>query len=419
MQTISEATRSTPVVREVDVLVAGGGVGGVTAAIAAARAGADVLLIERYGYLGGIVTGWPVPLFYTFSGPGLAVVQGIPLEVIQRLRSAGAYEPFPDGHPNEGAADSEYLKWLCQDMLEEAGVEILLHSWVVGVVKDGNAVTGVIVENKSGRQALLGKVAVDATGDADLAWFAGADFETREGYGDIETGNFGRGKMKHSLGVRFEGIDTERARAFQEDDPERWAALKQQVQALGGDLAVDFRSRSVVGDAIDAWDLTRMELETRRKLMVSLQFLRENVAGYENALVVSTSPQFGVREGRRIIGVDELREVDKEAGVVPPDTVSCGWARKAARPFGIPYGCLVPEKVDGLLVAGRTICMEPQCSAYVRLIGQSMGIAHAAGAAAGLAARQSRQPRALDVAELRALLSTQGAYLHDGKGIEA
>ena len=425
IKVVSE-TLETPVVHTSDVLVAGGGVAGCCAAIAAARLGAKVLLIERYGYLGGIATGWPVPLIYTMGRPDNPVVGGIPREIWERVDALGGWrgpgDPTVEARKCDGIADMELLKGVLLEMVLEAGVELLLHTWVVGAVTEDDCVKGLIVESKSGRQALLGKVVVDASGDGDVAAYAGAEFKYRPYdprnpderiHNSVMFAMVLGGEQKQkskdetleATGAGAQAIIKE----FEEKNPERFAELKQELEAQGGSMNICFPALCLQGDPLDAWDLTRMEVAIQHKMMVSLAFLRQNIPGLESLSVKRISPQFGQREGRRPVGLYELTGEDLKESRKFDDGVCFKDTDHGKDRAHIPYRCLVPVKVDGLLFGTRALSATPAALGWIRLIGTSMGIGHAAGAAAGLCVREGVEPRELCPELLRETLKQQQA----------
>jgi hypothetical protein len=411
MQYVEEDARRTPVVRDVDVLVAGGGIAGVAAAVRAAERGAEVLLVERYGYLGGITVGWPVPFVWQYGRDGDYYVQGFGKELIDRLEELGGW--LPSDHPlckekdADGWMDVDLLRLVLAERCEEAGVEVLLHSWIADAVVQQGAVRGVIVENKSGRQALLGDLVVDATGDADVAALAGAALKT-EG-GDAFDPESGATVGSCSFGAKLEGVDEDRVQEFKEQNPDRFEELMHQLVEHGGVKKVSCASLTMRGDAVDPWDLTRMEMEGSRKALRTLEFLRANVPGYENAKLTKLSTQFGTRLGRRIEGVKTLTGEDVREARRHDDDICLFWAREGRT--GVPYGALVPESLEGLVVGSRSISVESAAFGAIRLIGTAWALGEAAGTAAGLAHRQNKGFCELDVSELRAILQEQGAIV--------
>jgi hypothetical protein len=379
-------------------------------AICAARAGAKVLLVERYGYLGGIVTGWPVPLFYGFGGPKRQMVAGVAKEINDRLKELGGYDDEGDWYEGDGIADCELLKWVLLEQVRKAGVELLLHSWVVDTVKDGDKVTGVIVENKSGRQALTAKVTVDATGDGDLAPLAGAGHWTNH-----EPGS--KGRIHCSLGLTVEKVraenDEEHKQQLQKiigslDLPE---GVKVNVLASTAGRPMKFRDADerhfmvhVDGDPCDAAELTRMEITAFESAMKCFFAFRKSVPGWSEARPAGLSPQFGVREGRRYKGLHTLERHELDSGRIHSDSIYRHTCSSEGKEYTIPYRCLVPEKVDGLLAGCRCISVAKSVFPSLRLIGHGEGIGMAAGAAAGLCAVHNVEPRDLEPQKLQALL---------------
>jgi hypothetical protein len=421
-QSITEAPRETPVYRETDVVVCGGGVAGCVAAITASRAGAKVLLVERYGYLGGIVTAWPVPLFYGFGGPEHQMVSGVAREINDRLRELGGYDDGGDWYEGDGIADCELLKWVLLEQLRAAGVELLLHSWVVDTITDGQTVTGVIVENKSGRQALPAKVTVDATGDGDLAPLSGAAYWTNHEPEDS-------GRIYCSLGATVEGVTTD-PEIERSDDRKRTYAriiesleidpgLKVNVLASTAGRPIKYNSPDerhfmihIDGDPCDAADLTRMETTTFDAAMRCLLAFREQAPGWENARLKHVAPQFGVREGRRYQGVATITRDEMESGTIHNDRIYRHTCGSEGKEYTIPLGCLIPRDVDGLVVGCRCLSVEKRAFAALRLIGHAEGIAMAGGAVAGLAAVGDVRPRDLPAEKTqRFLTETIGTYL--------
>jgi len=404
VKTITEQAREIPVFKEVDVVVAGGGPAGVNAAIAAARNGAKTLLVERYGYLGGMITGSNVTWYLGFGNGERQVIRGLSDEFVVRLGEAGGLtsERNKSGDCN---SDPEFVKWLSVVMLEEAGAEILLHSWIASAVVDGDVCKGIIVENKSGRQAILAKVVIDATADGDVCLSAGVEMNTDNH--DI------------TLICEVEGVDRERAEAFKKDEPDNYAKLMTELEDQGGMMpsrgGAKFQGRSTV----DVGDLTHIENEARKGIMKGLMFLRKHVPGYEKAKVAWTCPQLGVRESRKIVGAHTITEEDILGSRKSDDTIGrCGAQMTGYKlydvsglDYDIPYRCLVPQKIDGLLAAGRCISATHEAINTLRLILPCMLTGEGAGTAAALAVKDGVMPRDIDVPQLQAKLKEQGNNL--------
>lgn len=404
MKTIEEPAREVPVVREVDVVVAGGGPAGVAAAIAAGRNGAKTLLVERYGCLGGMMTGSNVTWYLGFGDGKKQVVRGLAEETVVRLAAAGGLVSKRN-RSGDCNSDAEFVKWLSVVMLEEAGVEMLLHSWVASAVTERNACRGIIVENKSGRQAVLAKVTVDATADGDVCLFAGAEMNTDDH--DI------------TLVCQLEGVDREKATEFQKKDAAAYARLMDALKEEGGEIPSRGGAKFAGRSAVNVNDLTHIENEARKRMFTGLVFLRENVPGYENARLSWTAAQLGVRESRKLVGEYTIAEEDILNSKQCDDTIGrCGAQMTGYQlydvsglDYDIPYRCLVPANVGDLLASGRCISATHEAMNTLRLIAPCMLTAEAAGTAAALAVKQGVPPRDMDVSELQAKLRVQGANL--------
>jgi len=418
-----ERERRTPVERTVDVLVAGGGPAGIAAALSAARGGARTLLVERYGYLGGMITGAHV-VWVLGVGDGYGPkARGFTRELRERLEPLGAVR-----NPSEYgdyAVDAEVFKWQAAEMLAEAGADVLLHTLACEPILGDGRVRGVFTESKSGRRAFRAAVVVDCTADADLAVRAGCacDNETH----DV------------TLRVVVEGVDRERAAAFEKEEPERYKKIAAEAAALNGGAMPD-RGRHVKGidvadadalhmaapvghvkgiDVADAAALTRAETEIRRGYFAALYHLRAHMPGWETARIADTSRQLGVRQGRRIRGEYTVTNDDLcssrhfDDGVARLASCMDGYAlyKPAGLDYDIPYRCLVPRGVGGLLVAGRCISADYLACNSLRLIVPCFATGQAAGAAAALAAKAGVEPRAVSVDALRAALLRQGVGL--------
>lgn len=404
MDTIAEPERKIPVSGRYDVLVGGGGVAGIGAAVAAARNQAKILLIERYGYLGGLATGGlvlplPVPPKGSPRGHG-----GIMQEVIDRLEGAGELCRTQSG---DCFSNPEAIKLVCQEILEESDVELLLDTLVVGAIKDGYTVRGVIAENKSGRQAILAKVTVDATGDADIAALAGAPFMKRSREEMLPI------TMMYVVG----NVDEEKFREYETKDPGLRKASEKAgfiySSWLGGKVQRGPSMRHMSGlmkgmmlvwggavkyDGSNAKELTSAWLELRKQVAAEVAFLRRYVPGFESCHIIQTSPYVGVRETRRIVGEYVLTE-DELKGKRFEDTVFYNGTYDLC----IPYRSLVPKKIDNLLAAGRCV----YAGETGRGIISCMAMGQAAGTAAALSAKTGVKPRDLDVKALKKTLCEQ------------
>ena len=411
MSSIVEKMRETVVAAEVDVIVAGGGPAGLAAAVAASRNGAQTLLVERYGYLGGLATGGLVICLVETARYGYGICREV-IDKLSELKAARLNKPSGEpAHWVEGASlsgeesyhfDPEAFKYVADRLVTESGSELLFHSFIVDPVMKGREVRGIILEGKSGRQAVLGKVIVDATGDADVAAAAGVPC------------NVDRHPWGINLEYRMGNVDFDRALQWKKDNPELYGKLMMKLEKDVGKIGWgETVYKGVVWghgphfydvDGLNTRHLTRIEVESRMAIMRGLRFLRENLPGFEDAFVMETAPQIGVRETRRIVGEYTLTKDDALMGRRFEDAIAKG-------PFDIPYRCLVPAEVDGLLVAGRCISTTHEAQGVIRNIPPCMVTGQAAGTAAALAARRGVRPRRLDVHVLREVLKEQGVEL--------
>ncbi len=432
-RTIREPTYDLPVVDEADVLVIGGGSAGWAAAIAAARRGADVLLVERYGYIGGMATGGLVLVLDDWSDGQRKTVAGIMQETVDRLVKLGAAVETPEeacythddslwwqwaswGFENHYSPlnpkpltyavsfDAEQWKMLGNAMLEEAGVRVRYHSWFARALRDGEQVTGAIVESKEGRQALLGRVVVDATGDGDVFATAGADHIV--------------GRYIISLAHRLGNVDVGRTLEWQRSNPERAAEVNETLRRLmGGSWDLWWLRTTIPGvvwvnaphmiglDATKVADLTRAEVEGRKLIAAYLPYARQHLPGFEKAELIEVSPQLGVRQSRMLCGRYVVTKEDIASGRPFEDSVARG------RAYSTPYRALLPRDVGGLLVTGRCYSATPEAQRMSREIAPCVAMGEAAGAAAVQAVRSGRDPAEIDVEVLRRDLQEHGAIV--------
>lgn len=409
MKKILEPEREISVVEGADVLIVGGGPAGLGAAITAARNGLDTLLIERYGHLGGMATGGLVLLLGPFTDGKSQVIGGFPLEIIQRLEKGG-WANWEEQFPGYVTVDPEGLKYVANQILKEAGTRILLHSLAVSTIEEENTVKGVVVESKAGRKAFLAKVIIDASGDADIAAHAGVQFEEK-------IHPFGI-----SLNHRIGGVDLAKVISFQNKYPDRWQKLEDFMNREG--IVSRWHETTVDGivwcngphfknlNALNPKDLTQIEIEARAKIFTAIKIYQKNIPGFEKSYLIDTAPQLGVRETRRIIGDYSLTWQDIEQSRYFEDAVVCGSTETEPRVrYYIPYRCLLPKNLEGLLVVGRCISCTHEALNPVRVIPPCIAMGQVAGNSAWLAIKNQVPPRNLDPKEIQALLKEQNAIL--------
>ena len=336
-----------------------------------------------------------------------SVVRGIGGEIADRLEERGGMtRPAPG---RDGTVDPELLKYLALDTICEAGVDLILHCWAFEAIANERDVQGAITLSKSGRQAVLAKVVIDASGDGDIFASAGAAFhEAWRGIG---------------LPFRMGGVDTEKARQFQRENPQQYKELMDEVRRRGGFAGIGTKAihkgviwwniHGPVLDALNPRDLTNAEIDGRKAIMITVQFVRENLQGFENSFLLETAPQLGVRESRLLVGEYTLSHDDMQRNATFDDVIAHSGIvhQNKGKGFDIPYRCLIPKDVSGLIATGRCISTDHPTQEYVRVIPNCFALGHAAGTAAALAVKTGIQPRDLDICDLQKQLLTEGAYL--------
>lgn len=459
-ETVMLPARPAARVRRVQVLVVGGGPAGLAAALGASQAGADTVLVERYGFLGGNATAalvMPWMSFYTQKGsvaevddtrlmpqdhgPGEAVVGGALAVYLGRLyRNHGAIPPSP-ATGFTVPFDPEVLKTSVQEILDEAGVKVLLHAFASGIVGPRGAPEGVVFETKSGPVVIDADVIVDCTGDGDIAAAAGCEYEI----GRDEDGLV----QPMTMMFRMVGFDHGSFASYVRGNPDQWRGvhglwdLVRKATAAGdlnlpredilffattrpGEVALNStRVTGVLGT--DVWDLTRAEWESRTQMAQIAAFMRRYVPGFENAYVAQSGVAIGVRETRRVVGgyrmtvedVLEARKFDDAVarGTYPVDIHNPKGRGTTLRrvPTGewyeIPLPALVPRGVDRLLVAGRCISGSHEAHSSYRVTPTCMATGQAAGVCAALASKAGVRPRNVPVRSVQRCLLEQGAML--------
>lgn len=405
------------------VLVAGAGPAGLMAAIAAARDGADVILVERYGFVGGMLTAGEVRNIRVMNdGAGNWIIGGAPMEYLKELIAYNGALHDAKEHPYVQHSP-EITKFVGEKLCLKYGVRILYHSWVCGAIMDGNAIKGVYVLEKDGISAIRCDVAIDATGDGDLAVFAGAAYEKSDLMQPMTT-TFLLG------GVRFSDekaiLSEESKKHFKE------MVSKGLYPVPRDDLAVFQTARPgevycnitrCVGDSTVTEDLTNAEITCREQIFNCVAFLRREIPEFRDCYLIRTAPQVGIRESRRIKGMYTLTEEDVVSGKRFEDDVALNayfidihhqddktthYKKQPGTYNGIPYRCLLPEKIERLLVCGRCISATHIANGAIRVMGTAMGMGEAAGTAAAMAAAKGVVPRELDIHELQDRLRKVG-----------
>ncbi len=453
MKYIEEPARSIPVRDEVDVLVVGGGPAGLMAAQAAALVeGTRVMLIENRGSLGGNMT-QGLPLLGFLGRKGNEVIKGLPLRFVERLRERGqaTHHRACPLHVSLTMIDPEGTKRLAWEIMEECGVKVLMYVMCVDTIVEDGRVKGVIVESKKGREAILAKCVVDCSGDGDVAYRAGAP---------MAYGNDKGIAQPPTLMFSMRGVDSRKLRDavadhpdiydidfipnefFRADDNCTMVGFRNQIRQAreqGYKLPVE-RTIFMTGMAPDEWwvnmsrvngvDSTDPEQYTRGEEICIKQnaeivrYLKAFIPGFENAYVDRVAPFMGIRESRRIVGEYILTEQDIFDCARFPDAIGvASYPVDLHHPVGgdctlmwcpdcydIPYRCLVPQKIDGLLCAGRNISATHLALASVRVMGPAMCLGEAAGKAAALCVKEGVQPRALNVQKLQKALREEGVY---------
>ena len=445
-----------------EVLVIGGGPAGLTAAIAAARHGKKVLLVEKNGYLGGNAT-LGLPLLSYLDLQGRRIVGGIAQEYVNRLCERGAcigHRTCPK-HNSVTNIDPSAFKVLAIEMCREAGVEVLLHLEACGVDMQDGKIGSVLFYGKGNQVRVSAEVCLDCTGDGDVAYLAGCSFEI----GQEETGNIQPPTVMYTL----ENVDTGKLFDYIEAHPDEmtysatidhrpgydaayfrasknhvFVGLRQLFTKLRNEGKMPVERETLIyiksmhpgevyvnstrllnTDATDIFDLTRAELDGQVQCQKLTEVLREYVPGFENCFMSSIAPTLGVRESRRFRGIRQLTEDMLLNGEIPDDTIALGGYKidihsgkdrstlfkTVQEPYGIPYGCLVSAEIDNLMFAGRCASMDAASLASARVMPQCMSMGHASGIAAAMALDAKCLPKDIDVALLRVKLLEEKAVL--------
>lgn len=486
MKSLNEPSRSIPVIDEVDVVVAGGGLSGVAAAVSSARAGAKTTLVERNGILGGVATSGLMSSItnWFFGSKGKLMLRGIALELVEKLVDMGGTIPkWRAAELPQIPFDQEIFRYILVDMVQKAGVSVLFHSFTSDVLVENQRVKAIVMESKSGRSALLSKIVVDATGDADIIAKAGAPFKYSPPgsnsleflMGDVDMQKtfefFKQNREKWKL---IENLDVPTTyEEFERNWVQRgmfhlphgggcieksplWSLVQKAVE--NGDYArtkgncvrldafgffgLGTNNTTVVNtgffvnvDELNVKEISKAEMEARSLIPYVANFLRKYVPGFEKARVIASASDLGVRytrwiEGEYVLSVDDqLREArfDDVVGVLP---LTQAWSayvlnkkplqergglleiRKKERYFDIPYRCMVPKKLENVIVAsGKSVSTDPR--AILRGQASCLLLGQVAGVAAALSAKQDTALQSIKIRDLQRLLLSQNVYLGD------
>ncbi len=468
-KTIREAAKALPVMAETDVLVVGSGPSGLAAALSAVREGVSTILLERYGFFGGVITQVNMGSIAWYRYKNTIDAGGICTEFETKAKEMGAsFDSFEmmrkipfvtgilekegllvDGKPTHELLDTEMFKYVADTMLLESGAVPVLHCLAVGAIMDGNTIKGVITESKSGRQVILAKRVIDATGDADIAHFAGAAYRKNaksklhgvtsnfscSGVGVLPfmaSNMLNTSKMK-DLGLNTSGKEDEMSASAVLKEPFEKAKnagmLKKEWVIVGlwdgltdeGEiLSMDAVHMENI-DPTDVFDLTKAEIEGRMRSVLAMEALRKYQTGFSDARIRNFHTQLGIRESRKIIGTYRITEHDiknqarfkDSIGVCPEfiDGYNILYMPTTGRYFHVPYGIMVPQKIENLLVAGRAVAGDKLSHAATRQMVCCMVTGQGAGVAAALSVKDGVSCRRVNISKVQGHLKKQGVRI--------
>ena len=447
-----------PIYRSVDVVVVGAGPAGIGAAVAAARNGAKTLVFEAHGCIGGMGTsGMVSPFMTSYDAPcENMIIRGVFEELVNRMvEIGGAIDPkgvrneqpyasyFHIGHNNVTPFDPHAFKLIGMRMLRESGAELLLQTQFVNVIKDGDRITGVVINNKDGLSVIEAKIVIDCSGDADVAARAGVNYIM----GNEEDGNL----QPASMFMRIADADMDVVNAHMaehsdeirpffgpfswiiKENPEDWDNFPRGeicifADVTPGEFSINC-SRILDIDATKAEHVTRATMIGQEQCQHIFQFMKKHAPGFENSRIIATADAIGIRETRHIEGEYKLTGDEVAACKVHPDAIACMatnmdthnkdnpggsfFIPKNGPYFTVPYLCLVPKGISNLLVAGRAISADAIAGSAIRMMPSCMAFGQAAGTAAAMAAAQNIAPKDVDVQILRQTLVAQGQFVGD------
>ena len=447
MKQIKEMPRKVPVMAETDVMVVGSGPAGLAAALGAAREGVKTMLVERYGCFGGVITQVGVEGIAWYRHEGTIDSEGVGIEFEKRAREIGG--PRKEPQSQSEALDADVFKYVADKLVQEAGVIPLLHCLAVEAVMEGDTIKGIITESKSGRQAILAKRVVDATGDADIACLAGAPYHKMP-----KDEIMGVSVMFSCAGVKKERFleyvkanpstygdwskNWKMKTTGKEDDlfspyliePFNQARedgmIPRDLTSIGGTWstltdageATNLNMVYMFGyDCTDVWDLTKAEIEGRHQAMLAIEVLRKYVPGFENAKLRNFGMTLGARDSRKIIGRYNMTEHDvrnqarfeDSIGIFPEflDGYGVVIIPTTGRYFQVPYGVMVPQKVGNLLVAGRCVAGDKISHAAIRSMMCCTVTGQGAGVAAAVSVKDDVTCSTVDIKRVQKALEKQ------------
>ncbi len=464
MEYIEEPKRKVPILAETDVLVVGGGPAGISAALAAAREGADTIIIERYGCFGGVITQTMVGTIAWYRYAKTVDAGGIGLEFERRAKEYGATINIignvknkemlatleqegliKDGEPTYEVLDTEKFKFLIDELIQEAGVKPLLHCYVTDVIMDDEKLIGVITESKSGRQAILAKRIIDATGDADVSFHADVPFRKNPKNELMEvTVNYGCSGINIGKFLMYIYLNPGKIGDWGETQDEN-AFSTYLVEPFNkareaGEIPEDVNIESYwtnytdAGeitsfngihmnniDPTDVWDLTKAEIMGRQRVIWAVNALKRYAPGFKKARLRTIGSSLGVRESRKIIGEYEITENDvrnqarfeDSIGICPEFIDGYGIAimPKTGKYFHVPYRIMLPKKVENLLVAGRCVAGDKISHAATRQMCCCFVTGQAAGVAAAISIKDLTTFRNVDIHKVQTVLEKQGVRI--------
>ena len=446
MKQIEEPLKRTPVMAESDVLVVGSGPAGLAAALAAAKAGANTMLVERFGCFGGNITQAQVGSIAWYRHEQTVDAGGIGVEFETRAKEMGASQPDPEGMGE--LLEADMFKYVADTMVQEAGITPVLHCYAVDAVMEGNTIKGIITESKSGRQAILAQRVIDATGAADIAHHAGAPYR--------------KAPKQELMGVTVSfgcsGVDVERFLDYVKENPSHlsdWATdtsgkednlfdtfiaepfikakeageIPPDVPVIGfWDGLSDAGEATNINvahvrdiDPTDVWDLTRAEIKGRQRALWAVDALKKYTPGFERARLRTFGSSVGARESRKIIGAYDITEHDVKnqarfedsIGIFPEflDAAPVVIIPTTGRYFQVPYGIMLPQKVENLLVAGRCVAGDKISHSATRQMMCCAVTGQGAGVAAAVSIQNAVTCRQVDISKIQTALKKQGVRI--------